>query len=342
MKPLILLFIALYSYPVFAQNTFYGDLLLRYENEHDHFNIADRERIRIIAHGGLKTQWSDFWSTNLRLSTGLKNKQNVPAITVHRFSDQPQPDRDIFIERAYIQGKSSKLFFQAGKVPWKSQQITDIFWDRDISPWGLNAEYALFTNHKLFFSYYQPLDGNSDTIGDMYIIQLQSKFKAGKWTFGFSPWFVDYQGESNAEFATKDTQFDNRFIRLATYAKYGKFRLGLDYGHSLEDFDSIGNGEFSNQKDSYGLEFRHGGLKKVDDILYQFRILRVERFSVITEFAQNAVSRFATNNFKGWDLRIRKKVHDDWWLGVRLSDIERIVAPLEQGIRFRIEAKYSF
>lgn len=342
MKHALLIITLLIAPQLYAKNTFYGDILLRYENEHSHINIAERERIRSIIHGGLKTQWSDMWSTNVRLSTGLKNKQNVPAITLHRFSDQPQPDSDIFVERAFVQGKSSNWYLQAGKVPWKSKQVTDIFWDRDLNPWGVNAEYALSPNYKLFFSYYQPLDGNSDTVGDMYVLQLQSTFKSGNWEFGFSPWFVDYQGEANAEFATRDTQYDNRFIRLATYAKYGKFKIGLDYGHSLEDFDHIGNGEFANQRDSFGLRVQHGGLKNVDDTFYLFTVMRVERFSVVTEFAQNGVTRIANSNMKGWDFRVRRRVHEDWWVGLRLSGIERILAPIEEGVRLRIEAKYSF
>ncbi len=343
MKHVILIISTLFIQSTFAQeNTFYGDTLFRYENENSHINIDSRERIRVIAHGGLKTQWSNLWSTNIRISTGLKNKQNVPAITVHRFSDQPQPDSDLFLERAFVQGKSDKWLFQGGKIPWKSFQITDIFWDRDISPWGINTEYSLNKDHKLYFSYYQPLDGNSSTIGDMYIVQLQSKFKFDNWEFGFAPWFVDYHGEANAEFAKKDTQYDNQFLRLATYAKFGKFRLGLDYGHSLDDFSDIDNGDYRNQKDSFGIELRHGGLKNVGDILSQFKILRVERFSVITEFAQNALSRLATNNFKGWDLRVRKRINKKWWVGVRLSEVERIIAPVEEGLRLRVEAKYSF
>ena len=75
-----------------------ADILLRYENETDHLKLKDRERMRLIAHAGVKSHWSDQWSTQLRLSTGLKNKQNVPAITVYRFNEQPRPDTNIFFD----------------------------------------------------------------------------------------------------------------------------------------------------------------------------------------------------------------------------------------------------
>ena len=68
----------------------------------------------------------------------------------------------------------------------------------------------------------------------------------------------------------------------------------------------------------------------------------MERFSVVTEFAQNASSRFATSNFKGWDLRIRHKLLKKLWLGGRLSSTQRLVGTPEQSMRFKLETKFSF
>ncbi|UAA40488.1 putative porin [Paraneptunicella aestuarii] len=335
-------FVLLTATEASSDTQLYGDILIRYEDEGNHISLPPRERMRLIAHAGIKTQWTENWLTHFRLGTGLKNKQNVPGITIHRFSEQPQPDSDIFLERAFIQGKGENWKVEIGKVPWNNFQVTDIFWDGDLNPWGMNFNYEVSAQSTLYLSYYQPLDGNSDTIGDMSLIGFQWREKMGNWQLGITPWFVDYQGESNAQYATKDTQYDNQFLLLSAYAKYGMFKVGLDYGHSLDDFDYVANGKYSDQKESVALEFAHGGLKSSGDWLIQFRLLKVERFGVVTEFAQNAVSPFATSNFKGVDLRIRRKMSPEWWLGMRFSDIQRIIEPLEEGYRFRIEGQYKF
>ena len=75
----------------------FGDILLRYENETEHPKLKDRERLRAIAHLGAKAKFNERLSLIGRLSTGLKNKQNVPAITLARFDDNKIPDRDVFL-----------------------------------------------------------------------------------------------------------------------------------------------------------------------------------------------------------------------------------------------------
>jgi hypothetical protein len=63
---------------------------------------------------------------------------------------------------------------------------------------------------------------------------------------------------------------------------------------------------------------------------------------VVTEFAKNASSRFATINFKGWDLRIRYKWLKNLWFGGHLSSKQGVVGIPEQSVRFRLENKCSF
>ncbi len=319
----------------------FASMLWRYENETGSIGIKDRERIRLIANAGVKSKWSDNWSSTLRISTGLKNKQNVPAITMHRFTEQPQPDNDIFIDRAFVTGKFDKVKVNIGKIPWGSKQITDIFWDRHLNPIGVSSDWTIAKGHKLHLAHFQPLDGASDTIGDMFIVQWQAKFKAENFELGLMPWWVKYDGESGAEYATRDTHLDNDFFRLSAYVKSGKWRLGTDIGIGDIDKSQVAE-EFADEDTSVAVELRHGGLKKVDSVLTQFRVFRVERYSVVTEFAQNAVARYATSNIKGWDLRVRKKLAKNWWLGIRYSDTETLVGNKQEGKRFRIETKYSF
>lgn len=317
----------------------FADMLWRYEDETGSVRIKDRERIRLIAHAGVKSSWTKNWKSTIRLSTGLENKQNVPAITVHRFSEQPQPDSDIFLERAFITGKFEKFNVNIGKIPWGSKQITDMFWDRHLNPIGFSANLISSKQSVLHFAHFKPLDGASGTVGNMSVVQWQFKYKYDGVEFSIMPWWVKYNGEVGALYAKKDTAIDNDFYRLSAYMKSGKWRLGTDIG---KGDPNIHDSTLADENTSIAVELRHGGLKKVDSVLTQFRIFKVERYAVVGEFAQNAVARYATNNIEGWDLRVRKKMSPKWWLGMRYSDTEAIVGSEQQGKRFRIEAKYNF
>ena len=71
-----------------------GFVLFRYEDERFSFR-SDRSRLRFIGNLGIVLS-NEQWSFQSRLTTGLRDKQNVPAITLVHFSEQPQPDSDIY------------------------------------------------------------------------------------------------------------------------------------------------------------------------------------------------------------------------------------------------------
>ena len=317
-----------------------GSVLLRYEDDFDHRLFKERERLRLIADLGLNSDWSEHWFSEIRLSTGLKNKQNVPAITIYRFNSQPSPDDDVFLNRYYLGYRSGKFITQAGKVPWQIKHNTDMFWDMNLNPYGITARYDKDNNTRFDGGFIKPLDGKDDTVGTLIYLAARWTFPVGQYTLTLAPWFVDYQGEENAEHATRDTQFDNRSIRLGATLAAGPYKLGLDIGHSLDDFAVLD--QFKNEKTAWIAQLKYGNLKKPGNIDASVRWLHVERFGVITEFAQNGTSRTATSNFEGYELRLRYKIQANWWVGARFSDITTLVGIQREGKRFRFETKYSF
>lgn len=262
-----------------------ANAILRYEDETDHINIADRERMRLIAHGGIQSKWHPQWRTQIRFRTGLKNKQNVPAITVYKFNDQPQPDNDVFIDRLVIEGKFDDVSVNAGKIPLQPQQVTDIFWDHHLNPLGLSVNYRVSQSHAFYAARVKPLDGDSSTVGDMTVLQWQVNWQVNDWQFGLSPWWVDYRGEAGARYAKQDTALDNQFVRVSSYVKTGKWQLGFDWGRSLNRATDFSDRDFQDQTSSDAVELKYGGLKHSGDYLTHFRVFNVERFGVITEFA---------------------------------------------------------
>lgn len=319
-----------------------ANVLIRYENETDQINLIPRKRVRAIAEIGFTSELNNHLSFTAQARTGLKNKQNVPAITLHQITNQAAGDKDIYISRLYGKVKFDQMTMFVGKIPWKTQQVTDLFWDRHLNPIGIHLDYNFGSGQSIKFSTFKPLDGASGTIGHMSIFQYQAKISTDFGQVMLSPWIVDYRGDSDAIFAKKDTQFDNKFVRLAIAVQQGKWQLGTDIGVSIKNTPVELKEDFSGEKLSYAIELRYGGLKKIGSYLTQLKYLYVERFSVVTEFAQNASSRFATSNFKGWDLRIRHKLTKKLWVGGRLSRTQRLVGSPEQSVRFRLETKYIF
>lgn len=333
-------------YLVLAQSAYAADLsinlLLRYENETNQLNLSPRKRVRAIGTIGVSQAVNKNWSVSGQLSTGLKNKQNVPAITLHQFTDQPEGDKDVFLSRLYTQAKFNQLELYIGKIPWKTAQTTDLFWDRHLNPIGLHLNYTLDSGDNIKLASFKPLDGATSTVGHMTILQYQKRISTDLGLLTIAPWLVDYQGQAGAEYAKKDTAHDNQFVRFSGTIKRGPWQFGADIGWSLQDVPNEYAAEFANQRLSYAFELKHGKLKNVGDQVTQLRYMYVERFSVITEFAQNAISRFATSNFKGWDLRMRYRVSKNCWIGGRLSQTQKLLGAPEQGVRFRLETKYSF
>lgn len=336
---LALILLSIQSVKAIALST---NVLLRYENETDQINLEPRKRLRVIASVGAAYQVSDDISLIGQVRTGLKNKQNVPAITLKQFTDNPSGDKDIYITRAFTHFRFDKITVIAGKIPWKSVQITDLFWDRHLNPIGLHLDYDLSKNQRLTFASFKPLDGATSTIGHMSLVQYSTELNTSLGKFWLSPWIVNYKGQAGATFATKDTQFDNNFIRFSSALKLSSFQIGADLGWSTKRVPNEFYELYSNERFSYALELRKGGLKKIGGYLTELKYLHVERFSVVTEFAQNASSRFATSNYKGWDLRIRHRLTNNLWVGARLSRTKRLIGTPEQSVRFRIETKLSF
>ena len=319
-----------------------ANVLLRYENETDQINLTPRKRVRMIASVGVTSDLNDNWSFTAQARTGLRNKQNVPAITLYQITEHFEGDKDIYLSTFYTTAKFDKVTLFAGKIPWKTKQVTDLFWDRHLNPIGIHLDYAVGENSSVTLTSFKPLDGANRTVGHMSIFQYQTKLTTRFGQLLLAPWFVDYRGEAAATYAKKDTQFDNQFLRFSGVLKQGEWQLGTDVGLSTNDVPTEFKAAFSDQKLSYTFEVKHGGLKNVGDYVTQLKYLHVERFSVVAEFAQNASSRFATSNFKGWDLRIRHKLFKNLWVGGRLAKTQRLIGTPEKSVRFRLETKYSF
>lgn len=313
-----------------------GNAMLRFEN--DTFTVRNhRQRLRFIGRIGLTAKYGDFKFVS-RLSTGLKNKQNVPAITISKFNTQPQPDSDIFVERLFMQYQTKPLTITIGKQPWAFANQTDTFWDRQLHPQGVHLKYQFSPDEQARVAWLKPLDGATDTVGTLLIAQYASTIPFAKGKLILAPWWVDYQG-GIAQFAKRDTQYDHQSIRLSGAYVTGQWRYGVDAGYALDTPELIvGN----KQNQSLAIQVNYGRLKQQGDYQTHLRLFRTERFGVISEFAQNATAGFATANIKGFDTRVRYKISPSVWVGARYSQLDTITGTAERSHRFRIETAATF
>lgn len=315
---------------------FHGNAMLRFEN--DTFTQRNhRQRLRLIGRAGVNAQYGGF-TFNSRLSTGVKNKQNIPAITITKFNEQPDPPSHVFIERLFVTYKTDDLAVNLGKQPWPFANQTDTFWDRQLHPQGLSVKYSLSPSSHTRLALLKPLDGATDTVGTLSIAQYVTQLTLGDGKLLFAPWWVDYQGDV-ATFARRDTQYEHQSLRLSGAYSQGMWRYGIDMGYAFDSPELIA-GEPENI--SIAFQLNYGKLKQVGDYQAHLRLFRTERFSVITEFAQNATAGFATSNIKGFDTRFRYKLSSSVWVGARFSRLNTITGDAEQSNRFRIEAMATF
>lgn len=313
-----------------------GNALLRFEN--DTFRVrSHRQRLRLIGRLGLTASYGEFKFVS-RLSTGLKNKQNVPAITVIKFNNQPQPDSDIFVERLYMQYQTKPLTITLGKQPWAFANQTDTFWDRQLHPQGAHVQYQFASGDQTRVAWLKPLDGATDTVGTLLIAQYQTTIDVAQGQLLLAPWWVDYQG-AIAQFAQRDTQYDHQSLRFSGAYTQGLWRYGIDAGYTLDAPELIAGNK---QNQSVAFQINYGRLKKSGDYQAHLKFYRTERFGVISEFAQNATAGFATSNIKGFDTRVRYKLSHSVWVGARFSQLDSITGAAERSHRFRIEIAATF
>lgn len=315
---------------------YHGNAILRFENE-TFKQRNHRQRLRLVGRAGVNFQYGGF-QFNSRLSTGNKNKQNIPAITVAKFNEQPDPPTDIFLERFFVTYKTTDLSVSLGKQPWMFSNQTDTFWDRQLHPQGLFVQYKLSPSSHSRMAILKPLDGATDTVGSLSVVQYVKQLKLGQGKFTFAPWWVSYEGDS-ATFAIRDTQYDHESLRLSSSFSDGMWKTGIDIGYAFNSPELIvGNPE----NISLAFQVNYGKLKQIGDYQAHLRFFYTERFSVISEFAQNATAGFATSNIKGFDTRFRYKLSNAVWVGARLSRLHTITTDAEQSTRFRIEAMATF
>lgn len=316
-----------------------GDLLVRYENDYNRTGKDDRERMRVIARGGVKVGFGANWSTTLRVSTGVQDQQNVPAFTAYKFTDHAQPPSNLYLSQAYLQYKDSNTQWQFGKLPIKLIAETATFWDKDLKPAGIALQHK-FDGMTLNSFYVRGMDGSSPESGYMAIAQFAWQGKWDTWQWQAVPWLTWYQGDNHCVKACRDTEYDVTTVRFSGHIKQGEWHLGIDTGYAVS-LDNEVPDDYDDQRLSAAVVVKYGKLKNAGDLQYYLRARHVERFGAVAEFAQNTSSSLHTTNMRTLEGGIKYNILPNWWIETYLSRAESIHIADLSGTRFRIHSRYT-
>lgn len=154
----------------FLKNTkFSGDIRVRYQHE-DIKGRSDRNRGRIRARWGFKTEIGEDTEIGLRLATGVGEQTSTNQTFQDAFSQKA-----FYLDRAYFKHKIGDFSIIGGKMenPFYS---TDVIWDTDINPEGIAFTYNNLKGFLVNFGIF-PLDEFSDFTDDPILYGIQIGYK---------------------------------------------------------------------------------------------------------------------------------------------------------------------
>lgn len=332
----------------------YGDTTLRFEVERgSEVGRPDRTRLRITQHLGLRWLPMENVEVNGRLRTGTIENQHTPTVTLLRFDNNPVPDPDVFADRYFLRLDPGNTDITAGRMAFPYWFVTDYFWDRDIDPTGLALAHVWQSGEDSFLaraSYFRLPDGSIDLHGDLWSAQIEYRKEQphGQYRFLFSA--HRFGGRLNPRYLQQGGGERDYFVLVATvrYARElaGKPAwLGADLIHNVEDYGDVSGDSiaaaFGEDRSGFGLGLSWGENRERGDWRLRYNYAYIEKLAVNRSYAQDTISRFDKSNIRGHDFRVIYSLASSLTVMARLSLSEQIVGP-EEGLRFRIDAKFIF
>lgn len=244
--------------PAWVQNmTFKGDVRIRTQMDWDASNQARlRERLRLRL--GVETRPVDKLQIGFGLATGALStataKDAEPSSTNHTFEYMNKSP--LFVDYAYIQyDPIDWLTVRGGKVKGKTQvwNTSDLLWDGDYNPDGLNAtaKTELSENAKLsanagWYTFGEGKQGKM--LADLYIIQPVIEFKESnmKVKAGLAYQQFNFAGRTNAGtglIKTYDFKVVNPSVSVDFENVVNSLSLGIygDYAQNIQkDLPQVG------------------------------------------------------------------------------------------------------
>lgn len=245
----------------FLKNTkFSGDVRVRYQYDNliSGSSDPDRNRGRIRARLGFKTDILENTEVGLRLATGVGEQTSTNQTFENAFSQ-----KQIWLDRAYVKHKINDFSIIAGKIE-NPFYCSDVIWDSDINPEGIAL---IFTPKSGFFA----------TLGYFYIDEFKSS-STDPLLYGFQ---LGYKGK-----------IAERDFRIASGIYMTDSLVGKKKTDVSPNYSPKGNSDSGAPNYTYLYEYRPM------DILIEFTPFDIAEkpFRIYGEYLRNINSLVVTDN----------------------------------------------
>lgn len=356
----------------------YGDVRLRFQDDHDNIGTKYRNRFRYrLRFGIVKTWLDDQVETGFQLASG---ETDDPTTTNETMGDNFARD-PIWIDLAYATYRPKAvpgLTITGGKMRNPLVQ-TDLVWDTDINPEGFWAGYRknlckdfeAFANVGYFLlteNFRAPFGADTvggvavdNTLRDATVQTYQAGFgwtvaKDTKWTMALTYYAYDdietgYRAAAgnNTETITEDgaryTRLAAQGFRVIDMLNKVDFRLfdlpWMAYFDILQNTANEATGDFANQDTAFAVGLKVGENKKKGDWSAGYIYRYVEANSTPGEFAE---ADYGGTNAKGHVWRFVYNITDFLTVSPVVFWFEPIAGPREneRTISTRVDLVWSF
>jgi len=329
-----------------------GDLRLRYEKDYDVTGKDNRDRARYRFRLNVVHRRGDHIQLGARFVSGDPNDQQSP----HQTFGGDFSAKTINIDKVYLRYNFDRGWVWAGKNSFPFWKQNELFWDDDVSPEGIAAAYSAKD--------FAGSGSNLTLTGGQFIVQnrgkdfFQSSMSAGQATFSKKTGGATLTAAAGYYYFNNDfsdttsynplADMNHKLIVLSGQAKFNlsanvPVKFGVDFMKNTEDPLIAA---FANETTGFVLQASVGKLKKQGDWLLGAYYVRIEKFAVIPNFAQDDWWRFGnghtdSSDMKGFELRAAYQLGPKMNLVARHYVTEMIVGTKDAN-RFRLDLNVKY
>jgi polyhydroxyalkanoate synthesis regulator phasin len=339
-----------------------GDLRLRYENiDRDVQDFRDRERYRYRLRVGVVTKVQD----NMEVGFGIASGTEDPRSTNYTYSNEFAKS-GVWLDLAYARYRPfSWLTLTGGKMENPLWLPTDTFWDYDIRPDGVAAQftYAYTPSVELFFNTgWFVIDDlpNDENDPSVMVFQPGSKIKfgdMGNWYFKNAfTWFQSHDVEDHVYKYSSGTNTKNQITEknpgtlkddFNCYTLSGEVgtRLPLTYMPFAAVFGEYEqNTDAPSNKDTgyvYGVKFGYEKVTQLNEWLFQARYAKLQRDAWL-DFLPDSDTYDGRTNVKGFKYQLQYGLFKNVWATATYFDSQMLSGGPQKENRYQIDLNWKF
>jgi hypothetical protein len=341
-----------------------GDLRLRIEEDWDSRTAAgvpraDRTRLRARARIFAEAKPRPGLSLGLRLRTGPAASQQSAHITLDDFDDNPNGDRDVLVDRWYLQAKGARGWAWAGRNGFPFWKQNELFWDDDVTPAGVAAGFErTHGSSKIAVTAggFALPDGGRNFHGRLTAGQVVATTRRGTTDLVAAAGLYRLDGEPGARFLRngnggRDYLLEVVSLQLRRPLGGRPLTLGLDLIRNAESYRADDPDPFTarhrDETDGLVAGVAYGQLQQRGNWLVGYTWARVETLAVAASYAQDDFIRWGTadqtdsSDFTGHELRLGWVLRKNLDLQTRFYAAEALTS-VQDGKRFRLDLNYRF